>query len=116
VYLPSEVRLSWLASVMTAPRSFEVMDGRCEITACRPCICCRPRASSGSCSALPDRSCICFHVDTRKITYDLLQNLRFALLSKDGSLIAPTRSLFCCSKFPVRAKTIPCSVAQGILR
>ena len=28
MYLPSEVRLSWLASVMTAP-PFEVMDGRC---------------------------------------------------------------------------------------
>jgi len=46
-----------------------------------------------------------------EITYDLPQNLRFAPLSKDDSLIAPIRSLLCCAKSPVRAKAIPCSVA-----
>src|ERR1700730_6510412 len=30
--------------------------------------------------------------------------------------IEPIHSLFCCSKFPVRAKAIPCSVAQRIFR
>src|SRR3984893_5547548 len=30
--------------------------------------------------------------------------------------IEPIHSLFCCAKFPVRAKAIPCSVAQGIFR
>jgi hypothetical protein len=52
-----------------------------------------------------------------EIIYDLLQNLRFALLSKADSLIPPnTFPVLFGSKFPVRAKAIPCSVAQGILR
>jgi hypothetical protein len=50
-----------------------------------------------------------------QITY-ATADLRFSLVSKDDSLIAPIHSLFCCSKFPVRAKAIPCSVAQGISR
>jgi hypothetical protein len=46
-----------------------------------------PAARRTACARRPDRICLC-----------LLQDLRFALLSKADTLIATIHSLFCCSK------------------
>ena len=42
-----------------------------------------------------------------EITYDLLQDLQFALLSNDDSLIAPICSLFCCQNSLFARKQFP---------
>src|ERR1700730_10452245 len=46
---------------------------------------------------------------------EMLQGPLFRV-RRASTLIEPIHSLFCCAKFPVRAKAIPCSVAQGILQ
>jgi hypothetical protein len=114
--VPSGVRLSCPASVMTVPRFLGRRASGVASAYRLPAICCRPHVKRLAPAADPrNRSCLA-SMSTPGVTYDLPQNLRFAPLSKDDSLIAPIRSLLCCAKFPVRAKAIPCSVAQGILR
>src|SRR3984893_19430055 len=56
-----------------------------------------------------------FPTDIDRRPDEMLQGPLFRVRTA-STPIEPIHSLFCCSKFPVRAKAIPCSVAQGIFR
>ena len=107
--VPSDVRLSCLASVMTFPVPRFLGRGGSGVTSASrlPAICCRPHVKRLAPAADPrDCSCLVFMSTPGDHLRSAAESPN-SLLSNDNSLIAPIRSLFCCQNSLFARKQFP---------